>query len=72
MTQPGFAQDLREAAAGEWAQRLSPRYLDQHCLLPLGVSDDRSLLVAAGEPVSQSTLDELELLFDKPIRIVEA
>ncbi len=72
MTHPGFAQDLREAAAGEWAQRLSPRYLDQHCLLPLGTTDDRSLLVAAGEAVSQSTLDELELLFDRPIRVVEA
>ncbi len=72
MTHPGFAQDLREAAAGEWAQRLSPRYLDQHCLLPLGTADDHSLLVAAGEAVSQSTLDELELLFDRPIRIVEA
>lgn len=72
MTQPGFAQDLREAAASEWARRLSPRYLDQHCLLPLGTTQDRSLLVAAGEAVSQSTLDELELLFDRPIRIVEA
>jgi type II secretory ATPase GspE/PulE/Tfp pilus assembly ATPase PilB-like protein len=51
---------------------LSPRYLDQHCLLPLGTADDRSLLVAAGESVSQSTLDELELLFERPIRLVEA
>lgn len=72
MTSRGFPQDLREAAASEWAQRLSPRYLDQHCLLPLGQADDRSLLVAAGEAVSQSTLDELELLFDRPITIVEA
>jgi type II secretory ATPase GspE/PulE/Tfp pilus assembly ATPase PilB-like protein len=72
VTQPGFAQDLREAAASEWARRLSPRYLDQHCLLPLGTAHDRSLLVAAGEAVSQSTLDELERLFDRPIRIVEA
>jgi general secretion pathway protein E len=72
VTQPGFAHDLREAAASEWARRLSPRYLDQHCLLPLGTTDDRSLLVAAGEAVSQSTLDELELLFNRPIRIVEA
>ncbi|HJU73427.1 MAG TPA: GspE/PulE family protein [Gemmatimonadaceae bacterium] len=70
MTRP--AVDLREAAAGEWARRLSPRYLDQHCLLPLGTADDRSLLVAAGEAVSQSTLDELELLFERPIRLVEA
>jgi type II secretory ATPase GspE/PulE/Tfp pilus assembly ATPase PilB-like protein len=66
------AIDLREAAAGEWAQRLSPRYLDQHCLLPLGTAEDRSLLVAAGESVSESTLDELELLFQRPIRLVEA
>ncbi|MGH7714092.1 MAG: hypothetical protein ACREOG_22620, partial [Gemmatimonadaceae bacterium] len=70
MTRPAI--DLREAAAGEWAQRLSPRYLDQYCLLPLGTADDRSLLIAAGEAVSQSTLDELELLFERPIRLVEA
>ncbi|MGQ0643103.1 MAG: GspE/PulE family protein [Gemmatimonadaceae bacterium] len=69
MTRPAI--DLREAAAAEWAQRLSPRYLDQHCLLPLGTAEDRSLLVAAGEAVSQSTLDELELLFERPIRLVE-
>jgi general secretion pathway protein E len=66
------AVDLREAAAGEWAQRLSPRYLDQHCLMPLGTAEDRSLLVAAGEAVSQSTLDELELLFERPVKLVEA
>lgn len=70
MTRP--AVDLREAAAGEWAQRLSPRYLDQHCLMPLGTAEDRSLLVAAGEAVSQSTLDELELLFERPVKLVEA
>ncbi len=70
MTPPAI--DLREAAAGEWAQRLSPRYLDQHCLLPLGTAEDRSLLVAAGEAVSESTLDELELLFERPIRLIDA
>ncbi|MEW5918503.1 MAG: GspE/PulE family protein [Gemmatimonadota bacterium] len=70
MTRPAI--DLREAAANEWALRLSPRYLDQYCLLPLGPADDRALLVAAGESVSQSTLDELELLFDRPVRIIEA
>jgi type II secretory ATPase GspE/PulE/Tfp pilus assembly ATPase PilB-like protein len=69
VTRPTF--DLREAAAGEWALRLSPRYLDQHCLLPLGPGEDRSLLIAAGESVSQSTLDELELLFERPVRLVE-
>ncbi len=70
MTRP--LVDLREAAAGEWALRLSPRYLDQHCLMPLGPAEDRSLLIAAGEAVSQSTLDELELLFERPVRLVEA
>jgi general secretion pathway protein E len=72
VTLPRPSIDLREAAAGEWALRLSPRYLDQHCLLPLGTEPDRTLLIAAGEPVSQSTLDELEVLFQRPVRLIQA
>ncbi|MGQ0538262.1 MAG: GspE/PulE family protein [Gemmatimonadaceae bacterium] len=68
----GAPVNLREAAVSEWALRLSPRYLDQHCLIPLGPDQDGALVMAAGEPVTQSTLDELEGFFERPVRLIQA
>jgi type II secretory ATPase GspE/PulE/Tfp pilus assembly ATPase PilB-like protein len=62
--------DLRTAAAGELALRLSPRYLDEHCLLPLGVADDGALITAVGRPLDPTVTDELSRLFRRPLRLV--
>ena len=56
-TAPRAAADLRAAAAGPLAQRLSPKYLEEHCLLPLAVTGAGELLVAAGEPLDPTVVD---------------
>jgi len=61
--------DLRAAAAGALAARLSPRYLEEHCLIPLQVDDD-TLTAAAGKPLDPTVLDELSRIFDRPVRVV--
>lgn len=63
---------LRAAAAGALARRLSPKYLEQHCLLPLEQAADGALLVAAGEPLDGTVLDELAWTFGRPVRLVAA
>ncbi|MBC7843168.1 MAG: type II/IV secretion system protein [Gemmatimonadaceae bacterium] len=68
---PPPARDLRDAAAGVLARRLSPRYLEEHTLLPLGVDDDGALVVAVGAPPDATVLDELGRLYERPIRFVE-
>jgi type II secretory ATPase GspE/PulE/Tfp pilus assembly ATPase PilB-like protein len=62
--------DLRAAAAGELAMRLSPRYLDEHCLLPLGIDDAGAVVTATGGPVDPTVTDELARLFRRPLRLV--
>jgi type II secretory ATPase GspE/PulE/Tfp pilus assembly ATPase PilB-like protein len=62
--------DLRTAAAGELALRLSPRYLDEHCLLPLGIGDDGALVTAVGRALDPTVTDELARLFRRPLRLV--
>ncbi len=64
-------RDLREAANGPLAQRLSPRYLDEHCVLPLGVDADGSLSAAVGGPLDPTVSDELSRIFGRPLRLVE-
>ena len=66
------ARDLREAAAGELARRVSRKYLDEHCLLPLGVDEQGRLVVAAGEPPAPTVLDELRDTYARPVRVVAA
>src|SRR6267143_1269823 len=56
---PRSGADLRAAAAGPLAQRLSPKYLEEHCLLPVGVSAAGELLVVADEPPDPTVIDEL-------------
>ena len=63
--------DLRAAAASELAQRLSPRYLDEHCLLPLGIADDGALVTAVGHPLDATVTDELARLYRRPLKLVE-
>jgi general secretion pathway protein E len=63
--------DLREAALAPLAQRLSSRYLDEHCLLPLGVDESGALATAVGGPVDETVTDELRRVYQRPIRLVE-
>jgi type II secretory ATPase GspE/PulE/Tfp pilus assembly ATPase PilB-like protein len=63
--------DLRAAAGGPLAQRLSPRYLDEHCVLPLGVEADGALAAAAAGPLDPTVTDELARVFGRRIRLVE-
>ena len=69
---PRTAADLRAAAAGPLAQRLSPKYLEEHCLLPLAVAEGGALVVAAGLPLDPTVIDELCWTFERPVRLVEA
>jgi general secretion pathway protein E len=63
--------DLRTAAAAELALRLSPRYLDEHCLLPLGIGDDGALITAVGRPLDPTVTDELSRLYRRPLRLIQ-
>ena len=65
------ARDLREAANGPLARRLSTRYLDEHCLLPLGLEPDGALATAVGGPLEPTVMDELSRLFGAPLRLIE-
>jgi type II secretory ATPase GspE/PulE/Tfp pilus assembly ATPase PilB-like protein len=64
--------DLRAAASGPLAARLSPRYLEEHCLIPLAIDADGALTAAAGRPLDATVVDELARLFDRPVRLVDA
>jgi general secretion pathway protein E len=68
---PPPARDLRDAASGVLARRLSSRYLEQHGVLPLGVDDDGKLVLAVGAPPADTVLDELSRVYARPIRVVE-
>jgi len=46
------AADLRAAAAGVLAQRVSPKYLEEHCLLPLALTESGS---CSSRPARRST-----------------
>src|SRR5437899_27099 len=71
-TAPRAAADLRAAAAGPLAQRLSPKYLEEHCLLPLAVGDAGELLVAAGDPLDPTVVDELCWTYGRRVKLVDA
>src|SRR5919201_6141972 len=67
-----LARDLRSAAASPLAMRLSPKYLEEHCLLPLGVDEDGALVVAVGAPLDPEVLDELRQTYGKRPKLVDA
>ncbi|MBM4184957.1 MAG: type II/IV secretion system protein [Gemmatimonadetes bacterium] len=64
-------RDLREAANGPLAARLSTRYLDEHCVLPLGIDADGALATAVGGPLDPTVSDELVRLFGRRLRVIE-
>lgn len=68
---PPPARDLRDAATGVLARRLSPRYLEEHSVLPLGVDEDGALVLAVGDAPDSTVLDELGRLYERPIRLVQ-
>ncbi|HSH76613.1 MAG TPA: GspE/PulE family protein [Longimicrobiales bacterium] len=55
-----------------WAQRLSPRYMEEHCLIPLDLDDRGRLAVAVGGPLDPTVLDELRLTLGRPLALVDA
>ena len=65
------SRDLREAAGGPLASRLSPRYLEEHCLIPLAVDPDGSLATAVGRPLDAGVQDELSRIFQRRLRLVD-
>lgn len=64
-------RDLREAAGGPLATRLSPRYLEEHCLIPLGVDSEGTVEIAAGKPAETRVRDELARVFRSRIRFID-
>jgi general secretion pathway protein E len=68
---PPPARDLRDAATGTLARRLSPRYLEEHTVLPLGVDTDGAVVLAVGDAPNSTVIDELGRLFERPIRLVQ-
>ncbi len=64
--------DLRAAALSAEARRLSPRYLDEHCLLPVGVDADGALAIVVGAPLPDAVREELERLYDRKLRATPA
>ncbi len=69
---PRTSTDLRAGAAGPLARRLSAKYLDEHCLIPLTITDTDELLVAAGAPLDPTVLDELAWTYERAVRLVDA
>ena len=63
-------RDLRAAASAPLAQRLSAKYLEQHCLLPLEIDATGSLRVAVGAPLDPTVVDELRLTFERPVTLL--
>ena len=67
-----IAADLRAGATSALARRVSPKYLDEHCLVPLSITDVGELLVAAGGPLDPTTVDELAWTYERTVRVIEA
>ena len=69
---PQASRDLRAAAVGPLANQVSPKYLEEHSLLPLGLAEDGSLLVAVGGPLDPAVADELRQTYGRRLTLVEA
>ncbi len=65
----GDARDLRAAAAGELAERLPARWLEEHAVLPLAL-ESGTLLVAADGVMPAMVQDALERAFRADVRLV--
>ena len=57
---------------GPSPSRVSPKYLEEHTLLPLGVAEDGTLLVAVSGPLDPAVADELRQTYGRRISLVEA
>ena len=68
---PPPARELREAAAAPLAARLSPKYLLEHCLVPLRLAEDGALVIAAGRPLDPTVADELAWTYGRPVQSLE-
>jgi type II secretion system protein E len=66
-----LTRELRTAAGGPLARRLSRRYLEDHCLLPLDETEE-VVRVAVGRPADPTAIDELGWFFGRRIELVEA
>ena len=65
-------RDLRAAAVGPLAHRVSPKYLEEHSLLPLAVAEDGTLLVAVAGPLDPAVADELRQTYGRRLTLVQA
>ena len=63
------AAELRAAVSSALAQRLSPRYLEHHGLIPMR-EEEGAIVIAAAGPLAPPLLDELGWFFGKPPRII--
>ncbi len=64
------AAELRAAATGPLARALPPAWLEAHLVLPIGVTDDGALRVAAGAEPDATVVDALARRFARPVRLV--
>src|SRR2546429_6850543 len=82
MSQPSF-ESLREppsrsvaelgaAVAGPLAQRLSPKYLAEHCLVPLEIDPAGEVIIAAGAPLDPTVVAGLCWAYGRRVRVVPA
>jgi general secretion pathway protein E len=69
---PQSARDLRAAAVGPLANRVSPKYLEEHGLLPLGVAADGTLLIAVDGSLDPDVAYELRQTYGRPLTVVQA
>ncbi len=69
MTTP--TRELREAATGPLASRLSPKYLEEYCVLPMHVDADGAVVTAIGRKLDPTVTDELARLFGRRLRTVD-
>jgi general secretion pathway protein E len=65
------SRDLRAAAVGPLARRVSPKYLEEYTLLPLALGEDGSLVVAVGGPLDPAVADELRLAYGRRLTLVD-
>ncbi|HEU4680288.1 MAG TPA: ATPase, T2SS/T4P/T4SS family [Gemmatimonadales bacterium] len=69
---PQAVRDLRAAAVGPLANRVSPKYLEEHSLLPLAVVEDGTLLVAVAGALDPAVADELRQTYGRRLTLVQA
>jgi len=63
--------ELRDAALGPLASKLSLRYLEEYCVLPLSVDPEGTVATAVGRAIDATVSDELSRVFGRRLRLVE-